>query len=115
MRTCLHAIVLFGFGAALLLEATPGVQAADLETTRTRVVHHKRAIHGRIVRDYDGTAVLLRPARTVRYFGAGSPVVLGMAETIPLERAEPRYYLNGQPVLPHGARSGPRIRTRVVF
>lgn len=112
MRTCLNAVLLLSFGAVQLLEATPSVLAADL-VAAPRVVKHKRIVHGRVVRDYDGTPILLRPAGPVlvRDGYGGTRVVLDTYDAIPVMRATPRYYLNGQPVLPHGVRSWPSVRS----
>jgi hypothetical protein len=99
----MKAIVLFGVCAALVLPAIPDVQAADLTVTRTKRVSVK---HVRVVRDYDGTAVVERRTQLVTHLADGTVVVTPRIEMIPAMRATPRYYLNGQPVLPQRARTG---------
>ena len=98
--TYLKAILLAGFAATLSLAAAPEVRAADLELTRTksaRVVHSHRV---RVVRDYDGTAVVERVVRRVHRAPDGALVVTSRIEMTPAVRAQPYRYLNGQPVLP---------------
>jgi len=98
--TYLKAILLAGFAATLSLAAAPEVRAADLEVTRTksaRVVHSHRV---RVVRDYDGTAVVERMVRRGHRAPDGALVVTSQIEMTPAVRAQPHRYPNGQPVLP---------------
>ncbi len=98
--TYLKSTLLAGFAATLTLAAAPEVRAADLEVTRTktaRVVHSHRV---RVVRDYDGTAVVERVVRRVHRATDGALVVTSQIEMTPAVRAQPHRYLNGQPVLP---------------
>ena len=101
MRTCLKALLVVGFGATQILAAPSHVVAADLAVTPTkRVIHHKRQ---QVVRDYDGTPIVLRRARPlmIRSYD-GTAVALGrpLYEAIPVPLATPARYLNGQPVWP---------------
>jgi hypothetical protein len=113
MRTCLKALLLFGFGTIQMLDAGPGVLAADLAVqhvrkTPVRVVHRMSPI----VRDLDGTPIMLRPARPVVFRSYnGDVLVKPLYEAIPVRRGDPSYYLNGEPVLPHFPRSWPRDLT----
>jgi hypothetical protein len=63
--------------------------------------HHKRL---RVVRDYDGTPIVLRRVRPLSLRGHDdTALVVGYRhnyEAIPVPRATPRHYLNGQPVRP---------------
>ena len=94
MRTSMKALVVLGFGAALMLPAAPPALPANLDLTQpkkvVRVVKRVKVIHRvRTVRDYDGTPPWLqRDASRLLY------------ETVPAPRAVPRTYLNGQPVMP---------------
>ena len=100
MRMGLKVLLITGV-AALSWEAAPSL-AADPGTTpagatKVRVIKHKRVVH-RVVRDYDGTPILLRRRPMVLRDHGGARVVLNTEETIPLQRPTPRYYFNGQPV-----------------
>ncbi|HYI31572.1 MAG TPA: hypothetical protein VD863_27370 [Bradyrhizobium sp.] len=98
MRTSIKALVVLGFGAALMLPAAPAVQAADLEVTSPRKA--MRAVKRvRLVRDYDGTPVVVRVAPPWLQRDGGQVLL----EHTPAPRAVPRHYLNGQPVLPTNA------------
>ena len=109
MRTSLKAILIVGLGALLMLEAAPSVSAADLAVTRIK----KRVVvdrHIRIVRDLDGTPIIVRRARPIVMTGYdGTVVVRHLYENISVRSAAvlPRYYLNGQPVLPSWPRGWP--------
>jgi hypothetical protein len=98
MRISMKAIVVAGFGAALLLPAGPAAMAADVELTAPRKVVRvvKRVRLVRTVRDYDGTPVAVRIAPPWLQREASRPLL----EHVPVPRAVPRYYFNGQPVLP---------------
>jgi len=89
MRKSLKAILLVGLAAAPIAASGPTVQAADLGVT----IHHKRL---RLVRDYDGTAVVVHLGRTVRN-PDGTVVVLERVHQ-PVLGPQPLYYFNGQPV-----------------
>lgn len=110
--TILKAAVVLGFGAMLAMTAAPVSKAvaADLSVTpaskSVRVVHHRRA---RLVRDYDGTAVIERRVRVVQRLPDGTLATDWRTEMIPSMRATPRTYLNGQPVLPSGQRHPLRV------
>ena len=96
MRTFVKALLILGFGIAQMPAAPPQALAADAALTpggkSVRVIHHR----SRVVRDYDGTPIVLRVAPAHLQRGDGS--VLEIA--IPAPRAVPRTYLNGEPVLP---------------
>jgi hypothetical protein len=63
-------------------------------------------------RDYDGTAVVPRPFRTVQSVGwDGAALVHTEYELVPTPRAMPSHYLNGEPVLPNHPRNWPREAT----
>jgi hypothetical protein len=98
MRGNLKLPMLAVLGAALILSAAPDVMAADLDTTvkKVRVAHRGY----RAVRDYDGTPVIVRRTRMVAVRDDGVVVMEPRLEHIPVLRATPRTYLNGQPVLP---------------
>jgi hypothetical protein len=101
MRTYLPIVLLIGFGAAQILATPSTTLAADLAVTPTkRVVKHTRS---RVVRDYDGTPILLRRVRPVtarEYDGRVLALSHHLHEAIPVIRATPTRYLNGQPVWP---------------
>jgi hypothetical protein len=101
MRKCLSTLSVFGFVAALMLAAPASGIAADLAVTPAKKrVHHTRS---RVVRDYDGTPIILRRIRPVVARSADGTVVAlnqPLYEAIAIERATPRRYLNGQPVWP---------------
>ena len=69
-----------------LAVATPAL-AADLTATHRKVVriHHRAVV--RVVRDYDGTPIALRPRPD------------GTLDAVWMQRASPTRYLNGEPVL----------------
>jgi hypothetical protein len=102
MRKCLKVILqaalVVGFGATEIVAFAPVVQAADLGVTTVRKarVHHKR-LH--LVRDYDGTPVIVRlgPPVAVRSYD-GTSVVMRQRYHQPVEGPQPLYYFNGQPV-----------------
>jgi hypothetical protein len=110
--TVLKAAAVVGFGAMLAMTAAPAPEAvaADLGVTpvtkSARVVHHRRA---RVVRDYDGTAVIERRVRIVQRLPDGTLAESWHNEMFPSMRATPRTYLNGQPVLPSGMRHPLRV------
>jgi hypothetical protein len=64
---------------------TPSL-AADLTVTTRKKVHHRVAM--RVVRDYDGTPIALRPRPD------------GTLDAVWVQRATPSRYLNGERVLP---------------
>jgi hypothetical protein len=95
-------ILLVGFGAAQILATPSNILAADLSVipAKKATVKHKRS---RVVRDYDGTPIILRRVRPVVAQGYdGRALVLShhLYEAIPVIRATPTRYLNGQPVWP---------------
>ena len=98
MRGNLKLPMLAVLGVALVVSAVPEVTAADLDVTvkKVRVAHRGY----RAVRDYDGTPVIVRRTRMVAVRGDGVVVMEPRLEHIPVLRATPRTYLNGQPVLP---------------
>ena len=61
-----------------------------------------------LVRDYDGTPIMIRARTAVMSDYDGTLRVTRRYEAIPVLGAQPRYYLNGQPVLPNYPRSWPR-------
>jgi hypothetical protein len=80
------AILILGLAAMQFAATTSSGLAADLEVRRS-VRAHK---HWRVVRDYDGTPIVLRARRD-------EP---GIYDAIWVQRATPPRYLNGQPVMP---------------
>ena len=84
-----------------MLEAAPSVSAADLGVTRVkkvRVVHHKKVVRrSPLVRDYDGTAVVVRRSRVVVRNYDGTLLVTHRYEVAPVTGATPSRYMNGQP------------------
>ena len=101
MRIHLQLILLLGFGAAQILATPSTTLAADLAVTPTkRVVKHTRS---RVVRDYDGTPIMLRRAAPLMardHDGRALVLAHRLHEAIPVIRATPTRYLNGQPVWP---------------
>ena len=109
MRTSLKALLIAGVGALLMLEAIPRVLAADLAVTPVKkraIIHHRT----RIVRDLDGTPIIVRPASPLVVRGYdGRVIVTRLYSNYSVRSAAvlPRYYLNGQPVLPSYPRGWP--------
>jgi len=105
----LKAALLFGLGAMQVLAPAPEILAADLAVTAPKraVVHHKRL---RVVRDYDGTPIVLRRAAPmlVRGYDGTTLVRSPFYVAVPMMRATPARYLNGQPVRPTN-RIAPRL------
>jgi hypothetical protein len=103
------------------LVGSPPASAADLslQTHRARVVYVRHVRHrlrvafvSRAVRDYDGTPVVFRPYRPMITIGPdGERIVVTSFEAVPVPRASPRYYSNGEPVLPNYPRNWPRVAT----
>ena len=93
MRKYLKAILVAGLAATPIIAWGFAVQAADLGVT-TRVIHHKRL---GLVRDYDGTPVIVHrgPAVAVRGYD-GTSVVVHERYHQPVDGPQPRYYFNGQ-------------------
>jgi hypothetical protein len=112
----LSAILAGGLSAALALGVAPVAVAADLSLRPAiHVKHHKMVVLERqlwAARDYDGTAVVRRPFRTVQSVGwDGAALVHTEYELVPTPRAMPSHYLNGEPVLPNHPRNWPREAT----
>ncbi len=108
------AMLLLAAGAIFLAGDPSGGVAADLGVTpakkaAVRVAHHGRA---RVVRDYDGSAVLERRVRSVRRLPDGTVAVMTRTEMVPVLRPEPGRYFNGEPVLPNRPRHPQRIVVR---
>jgi hypothetical protein len=84
LRRHLEALAMLSFAAAMIA-AAPGARAADLSVSPAgvHVVHHARL---RLVRDYDGTPIVIRPRPD------------GTADAAAVPRAQPHHYLNGEPV-----------------
>jgi hypothetical protein len=101
MRTSLKAALLLGLGAIQALAGAPEILAADLAVTAPKraVVHHQRLT---VVRDYDGTAIVLRRAPPMMVRGPDGVRIVRSHLYVahPVERATPTRYLNGQPVRP---------------
>jgi hypothetical protein len=111
MRTSLKAFLLVGFGVTLVIQAAPGVSAADLavapaKRAAARVIHHRSAV----VRDYDGSLIIRRVHRVVVRNYDGTALVTLRSDLYPVDRGAGTHYLNGQPVLPHYPRGWPRVR-----
>jgi hypothetical protein len=100
MRTSLKAVLLLGLGAIQTLAAAPEIRAADLAVTAPKraVVHHRL----RVVRDYDGTPIVLRRAPPMVVRGPDGVRIVRSPYLVahPLQRATPTRYLNGEPVWP---------------
>jgi hypothetical protein len=100
---------------AMFLVASPeAAVAADLGVApawqaSVRAVHRGRV---RVVRDYDGSAVIERRVRSVRRLPDGTVVVESRIVMTPSLRAEPGRYFNGEPVLPDRPRHPQRIVVR---
>jgi len=96
LRIVLKALAAIGLVGTLGLTATSDGFAADLRvstnTRRAHVIHHTPS---RLVRDYDGTPILLRPRFAVL---RGTVISDGPFDAYLMMRALPPYYLNGQPV-----------------
>jgi hypothetical protein len=109
MQASTKALVITGLGSLLMLQGAPSGSAADLSVRplKKKVVLHHRS---RIVRDLDGTPIIVRPAypMVMRAYD-GTVLVRPLYENISVRSAAvlPRYYLNGQPVLPHHPRGWP--------
>ena len=108
MRPYLKALTLVAVGTMLGLPAAPETQAADLEAGPVKRVRAVR--HARVVRDYDGTPVIVRHTRAVALLPDGTTVVQPRIEMVPVMGASPRYYFNGEPVLPLTPRYSLAIR-----
>ena len=117
MRIVVKALLLAGFCAVQMMEAAPTVSAAELALkpikkasvrviqSRSRIVRHRQPI----VRDYDGTAVVMRPYRTVALPSYdGTVIVKPEYELVAVRGAQPTRYLNGEPVLPNYPRWWPQ-------
>ena len=112
----LSAILATGLNAALVLGVAPAAVAADLSLRPAVHIKHRKTVilerRLRAGRDYDGTAVVRRPFRTVQSVGwDGAPVVHTEYELVPTPRAIPSHYLDGEPVLPNHPRNWPRVAT----
>lgn len=110
MRTYLKALVFIGFCTTQVLGTAPNGSAADLAVKRikkvsARTVHHKSIV----VRDLDGTPIVLRRARPMVLSNYdGTILVKPLYDAIPVQRPQPSYYLNGEPVLPPYPKRWPR-------
>jgi len=78
MQTGKTALLLLGLGASVVAMTATEALAADLSASPAARTTHRR-LH--VVRDYDGTPVMFRND-----------------VAIPVPRAQPLFYLNGQPV-----------------
>jgi hypothetical protein len=110
MRTYLKALLLVGFGTMQMLEAAPSVWAADLAVrpvrkASVRVIHHRRSP---IVRDYDGTAIIVRRTPVLMQGYDGTLVATVRYDAHAVRGPQPARYLNGQRVLPNFPRGWPR-------
>jgi hypothetical protein len=100
-------LLLVCFGIVPMLDIAPA-SAADLAVQPVKKVvrgHHARTV---VVRDLDGTPIILRRLPAVALTSYGTPVLTPQYEAIPVSRPQPKYYLNGEPVLPPYPRSWPR-------
>jgi hypothetical protein len=111
MPTCLKALLVLGFLASSIIAAPPDAAAADLALTPAKKSHPKRL---RVVRDYDGTPIMLRRAHpiVVRGYNGAALAHHHLYEAIPVPRAIPARYLNGQPVRPTDRILYARLRLR---
>jgi hypothetical protein len=93
MRTLRRALMVLG---AMPLLASLPAPAADLAVTPRKAVrvHHAR---WSTVLDYDGTPIQLRRPLPI-LLPDGTAVVPDYLYAIYTPRAQPRYYLNGEPV-----------------
>lgn len=111
MHILTKAFLIFGIGALPALGASSAASAADLSLQRPHraVVHHRHVRHhSRLVRDLDGTAILLRRVGVAQPDAYGRLDVTAQYEAVPVRGATPSRYLNGQRVLPHCPRNWPR-------
>jgi hypothetical protein len=111
MRTYLKVFLLLGLATIEVLTAVPSVSAADLAVTHVKRKASVHAVQHRLVRDLDGTPIILRRARTAALGNYGAPLVNSLYEAIPVSRPQPSYYLNGEPVLPQFPRWWPSNAT----
>ena len=106
------ACLILGVCAVPTFSACFSASAADLSLQRPHrvAVHHRHVIrhHSRLVRDLDGTPILLRRVDEAPGVAYGFGYVTAQYEAIPVRRATPSRYLNGQSVLPHCPRNWPR-------
>jgi hypothetical protein len=99
MRPGLKALLALSSFVSSIVITPPDAIAADLAVTPAK----KAVKRSRVVRDYDGTPIILRRARAVMirgYDGAALALHHHLYEAIPVQRAIPARYLNGQPVRP---------------
>lgn len=84
--------------AAMVRAGAADLDATPLKPAKVRVIHPKRLA---VVRDYDGTPVVMRPVRRVVLRGDDAAVMTAPRYVmLPAPRAIPARYLNGEPVRP---------------
>ena len=113
MHAYLNPLLLVGLAAIQVVAVVPSVSAADLALNPAKRIaaHHHRHWAVRAVRDYDGTPVVVyRRPIVVRGYD-GSQVVSYRSDVYAVERPQPLYYMNGEPVLPQYPRGWPRRAT----
>ena len=93
MRLPLKAAALLA--GAMLLQAPPAVEAADLSVTAKSVRGHYKRL--RVVADYDGTPVVVRRHRVVGMDYYGNRVIEHRIVHQPVI-GYPTHYFNGQPI-----------------
>lgn len=99
MRKCLSAFLVLAVGA-MFVPAAPSALAADLGVTKSKKARYHAPKRLRVVRDYDGTPVVVHRIRPVKVVGPyGLVVVQGEYYHQRVVRPQPLYYFNGQPVM----------------
>ena len=98
MRLLTMAVTISAFIAFV-----PSADAADLKVTAEQSLKRIAVtkIRHRVVRDYDGTPVLVRPGpKMLIASGTGSLRLVSTYVHVPVMRAVPSRYFNGEPVPP---------------
>lgn len=98
MRGFLIAAAIFAFVAFV-----PSADAADLKVTSVQSLKRVavKKVRHLVVRDYDGTPVLVRPGpKMLIASNTGSSHLISTYVHVPVMRAVPSRYFNGEPVQP---------------
>jgi hypothetical protein len=98
MQKVLLALLVVGFFATELLAGASSVMAADIAVTRVSKAPVRAYKRLKVVRDYDGTPVVVRRGRLLGPGYDGSPTTMSALYHAPVMRPQPLYYFNGQPV-----------------
>jgi hypothetical protein len=107
------ALIFSGAVTALSFLDISAAVSADLSLQRRHSsIHRHHRYISRAFRDYDGTAVVFRPYRSVEVEGPDGTLSLRIQyEAVWAPRAAPLRYFNGEPVLPHYPRGWPKQAT----